>query len=107
MRMLALTAAIGVGLTVGGIAFAEQWNDPNGRLTFNAPPGWRVQPRNAQGQTAALAFNPTNDCYLFGVSNPNNAGNAAATRNATTSPLVPRLTTETPRQGDSWAAIVR
>jgi hypothetical protein len=88
MRTLALAAVIGVGLTVGGIAFAEQWTDPNGRLTFNAPAGWRVQPRNAQGQTAVLAFNPTNDCYLFGVTNPNNAGNAATTRNATT-PLSP------------------
>jgi hypothetical protein len=88
MRTLALAAAIGVGLTIGGIAFAEQWTDPNGRLTFNAPAGWRVQPRNAAGQTAALAFNPSNDCYLFGVTNPNNAGNAAATRNATT-PLSP------------------
>lgn len=83
MRTLALAAVIGVGLTVGGIAFAEQWNDPNGRLTFNAPPGWRVQPRNAPGQTAVLAFNPTNDCYFFGLPNPNNAGNAATTRNAT------------------------
>ncbi len=88
MRTLALAAVIGAGLIVGGVAYAEQWNDPNGRLTFNAPPGWRVQPRNAQGQTAALAFNPTNDCYLFGVSNPNNAGNAATTRNAT-APLSP------------------
>lgn len=83
MRMLALAAAIGVGLTVGGIAFAEQWTDPNGRLTFNTPSGWRVQPRNAPGQTAVLAFNPTSDCYFFGVPNPNNAGNAATTRNAT------------------------
>jgi hypothetical protein len=84
MRTLALAAVIGAGLTLGGIAFAEQWNDPNGRLTFNAPSGWRVQPRNATGgTTAVLAFNPTNDCYFFGLPNPNNAGNAATTRGAT------------------------
>ena len=83
MRTLALAAAIGVGLTLGGIAWAEQYTDPNGRLTFNTPSGWRVQPRGAAGQTAVLAFNPTNDCYFFGIANPNNAGNAAATRNAT------------------------
>lgn len=88
MRMLALAAVIGAGLTVGGIASAEQWTDPNGRLTFNAPSGWRVQPRNAGAQTAVLAFNPTNDCYFFGLSNPNNTGNAASIRNAT-APLSP------------------
>jgi hypothetical protein len=84
MRTLALAAAIGVGLTVGGIAFAEQWNDPNGRLTFNAPSGWRVQPRNAPGTTAVLAFNPANDCYVFGLPNPATANSSAtAARNAT------------------------
>jgi hypothetical protein len=87
MRTLALAAAIGVGLTVGGIAFAEQWNDPNGRLTFNAPAGWRVQPRNAAGQTAVLAFNPSNDCYLFGVANPATANSSANAARNTTAPL--------------------
>ena len=87
MRTLALAAAIGVGLTVGGIAFAEQWNDPNGRLTFNAPSGWRVQPRSAPGQTAVLAFNPTNDCYFFGVNNPASANSSANAARNTTAPL--------------------
>lgn len=88
MRTLALAAAFGIGLLAVGVADAEQWNDPNGRLSFNAPSGWRVQPRNAPGQTAVLAFNPTNDCYFFGLANPNNAGSAATTRNAT-APLSP------------------
>lgn len=89
MRTLALAAAIGVGLTLGGIAFAEQWNDPNGRLTFNAPPGWRVQPRGAAGQTAVLAFNPTNDCYFFGVNNPASANSSANAARNTTAPIDP------------------
>ncbi len=88
MRTFALAAVIGVGLIAGGIASAEQWNDPNGRVTFNAPSGWRVQPRNAPGTTAVLAFNPTNDCYFFGLPNPNNADSASAVRGATT-PLTP------------------
>jgi hypothetical protein len=85
MRMFALAAAIGAGLAVGGVASAEQWNDPNGRLTFNAPSGWRVQLRNATDQTIVLAFNPTNDCYFFGLPNPNTAtATASQARNATT-----------------------
>jgi len=87
MRTLALAALIGVGLTAGGVAVAEQWNDPNGRLTFNAPSGWRVQPRNAAGQTVVLAFNPTNDCYVFGIPNPNTANSTANAVHNTTAPL--------------------
>ena len=87
MRMLALVAVIGAGLTVGGVASAEQWNDPNGRLTFNAPSGWRVQPRNAQGQTAVLAFNATNDCYFFGADNPGSANSSASAAMNTRDPI--------------------
>ncbi len=89
MRTLALTAAIGVGLLAGGLAYAEQWNDPAGRLTFNAPSGWRVQQQTNPSQTVVLAFNPTSDCYFFGLANPNTANATAnATRNTTT-PLDP------------------
>lgn len=77
MRKLALAAVLGVGLVAGGVAWAEQWTDPNGRLTFNAPSGWRVQPRNAGGQTAVLAFNASNDCYFFGADNPGSASSSA------------------------------
>jgi hypothetical protein len=89
MRTLALAAVIGIGLTAGGLAFAEQWNDPNGRLTFNAPPGWRVNPRSNSSQTIAVAFNPTNDCYLFGIPNPNTASSTANAARNTTTPLAP------------------
>jgi hypothetical protein len=87
MRTLALAAAIGVGLTMGGVAFAEQWTDPNGRLTFNKPSGWTVQPRNAQGQTAVLAFNPSSDCYFFGADNPGTANSSAAAAMNTRDPI--------------------
>jgi hypothetical protein len=85
MRTLALAAIIGVGLTAGGLAVAEQWNDPNGRVTFNAPSGWMVRPQNSAGQTVVMAFNPSNDCFIFGAPNPNTATSSAnAARNATT-----------------------
>jgi hypothetical protein len=97
MRTLALAAAIGIGLTAGGIAFAEQFTDPNGRLTFNAPSGWRIQPRNATGQTVVLTFNPTNDCYIFGLPNPATASSSPGAVRNTTTPLSP----------DAWVTAAR
>jgi hypothetical protein len=87
MRNLALAAVFGVGLLAGGVAAAEQYVDPAGRLTFNAPSGWRVQQRGAGGQTAVLAFNPTNDCYFFGADNPNTASSSAEAAMNTRDPI--------------------
>jgi hypothetical protein len=87
MRTLALAAVFGVGLLAGGIAAAEQFSDPSGRLTFNAPSGWRVQPRNNASQTVVLAFNPTNDCYFFGVNNPATASASPEAVHNTRDPL--------------------
>jgi hypothetical protein len=89
MRTLALLAAIGAALLAGGLAYAEQWNDPNGRMEFEAPAGWRVQPRSAPNQTVVLAFNPTNDCYFFGIDNPATANSSANAARNTTAPLPP------------------
>jgi hypothetical protein len=90
MRKLALAAALSVGLVAGGVASAEQYNDPNGRLTFNAPAGWRVQPRAAGGQTAVLAFNASNDCYFFGADNPATASSSAEAAMNTRDPITPQ-----------------
>lgn len=85
MRGLALAAALAGGLMMGGVAAADPWVDPAGRLNFTAPSGWRVQAQPATGQTAVLTFNPTSDCYLFGIVNPNTASATAnAVRNAAT-----------------------
>jgi len=87
MRTFALAAALSVGLVAGGVASAEQYTDPNGRLTFDAPAGWRVQPRAAGGQTAVLAFNPTNDCYFFGADNPSTASSSPEAAMNTRDPI--------------------
>lgn len=86
MRKFALAAAMGAALAAGP-AFAEQWTDPAGRVTFNAPSGWSVQPQNASGQTVVLAFNPSSDCYVFGVSNPATANSSPDAARNTTDPL--------------------
>lgn len=87
MRTLALAAIFGVGLLAGGVAAAEQYNDPNGRLTFNTPAGWRVQPRAAGTQTAVLAFNAQSDCYFFGADNPATANSSAEAAHNTRDPI--------------------
>lgn len=90
MRTLALAAVFGVGLLAGGVAAAEQYNDPHGRLTFNTPAGWRVQPQNAGAQTAVLAFNAQNDCFFFGADNPTTATSSADAARNTRDPITPQ-----------------
>ena len=89
MRTIALAAICGVGLLAGGVAAADPYNDPAGRFTVNTPAGWRVQPRNATGQSVVLAFNATNDCYFFGVPNPNTAASSPEAVHNTQTALTP------------------
>lgn len=88
MRMLALAAVFGVGFLAGGNAAAAPFNDPAGRVTFDAPAGWNVRPQRAAGeQTVVLAFNPSSDCYVFGAANPETAGRTANEARNATAPL--------------------
>lgn len=74
MRKIALVAVIGAGLVcAAGSAAAEPFNDPAGRITFEAPRGWTVERQNAPNQTVVLMFNASNDCYIFSVPNPGSA----------------------------------
>ncbi|GIK50745.1 MAG: hypothetical protein KJZ75_15115 [Hyphomonadaceae bacterium] len=87
MRTLALAAVMGAGLVcAAGTAAAEPFNDPQGRITFEAPRGWTVERQNATNQTVVLMFNASNDCYIFSVPNPSsaNASPSAVVRSAST-----------------------
>jgi|GEM_PF-1675059 len=89
MRKLALAALVGVGLGVG-VAHAEQWTDPSGRVTFDKPSGWQAETAGSQGaQTVVLLFNASNDCYVFGVPNPATATSSADAARNTRDPLAP------------------
>lgn len=75
MRAIALAAIVGAALT--GVAAAEPWTDPAGRLTFNKPPGWQVENQGSSAQaTSVLAFNASNDCYFFGLTNAASANSS-------------------------------
>jgi hypothetical protein len=76
MRTLALAAFVGLGMTVGGVALAGPWSDPAGRVNFEAPRGWQVQPAQSATSTQVLIFDASHDCVVVGVNNP---GTAAAT----------------------------
>ncbi len=95
MRAIALVAIVGAGMTLGGVAAAEPWTDPAGRVSFETPSGWRVQPQIATGQTVVLAFNAGNDCYFFGLSNPLTTTATARSARNSTMPLTP----------EAWASI--
>lgn len=87
MRKFALAAALGVGLTVG-VAQAEQWTDPNGRVTFDKPSGWQAETAGSQtAQTIVLLFNASNDCYVFAAPNAATAGSSADAARNTRDPL--------------------
>lgn len=96
MRRLALAAAIGVGLTLGGVASARPWSDPNGRFTFEAPSGWVMEVQRATPQTIVLAGDANNECYL--IATPNNV-----TANA--SPDAVRRTLAEPIARDAWLTL--
>lgn len=89
MRAILAAAVASAALMLGGVAAAEQWADPAGRLTFERPSGWQVQPQNAPGQTVVLAFNPQNDCYIFGLPNPNTAASSVEAARHSVTPISP------------------
>ena len=83
MRTIALAGVMGAALI--GVAAAETWNDPNGRLSFDKPSSWGIESAgNTENQTAMLTFNASNDCFMFGVVNRDTANRTANdARNAT------------------------
>lgn len=96
MRALALAAMFGAGMALAGIAAAEPWTDPNGRLKLDAPHGWTVRPQNMQGGTAVLAFTPSSDCFFFGIPNPASADASVSAVRHTDDPIAP----------EAWATAV-
>lgn len=87
MRTLALTAAMGLALCAGGVAFADTYTDPAGLLRFETPTGWRVQPQPVSGQSVVLTFNGGNDCFVYGIPNPASANATANAARNTSAPI--------------------
>ncbi len=83
MRVIAIAAALCVGMTLGGVAAAREWTDPAGRLRFDAPNGWTTtQERGAAvGDTFTYVISGTanNECHF--LAQPN-AGTASASVDA-------------------------
>lgn len=89
MRGIALAAVIGVGLVAGGVAAARPWNDPNGRVNFDAPAGWIMEVRRASPQTIVLAGSADNECYVLATPNSVTANATPDAVRRTADPLAP------------------
>jgi len=96
MRKSALAAAVAcIVLLAGGVAAARVWDDPEGRVSFDAPTNWIVDQQVRDTQTIVLAGNADQECYVMALPNRNTAAaNAATIRNYTA-----------PVEGSAWAAI--
>lgn len=68
MRRQALAALIGVGMMMG-VAEARPWNDPNGRVTFDAPGGWVMEVTRSDPGTIVIAGSANNECYVLATPN--------------------------------------
>ena len=73
MRALTLAAIAGIGMTLAGAAAARPWNDPAGRVTFDAPSGWVTEVQRDNPQTIVLTGNANNECYVVTAANPGTA----------------------------------
>src|SRR5262245_60728366 len=76
MRVTALAAvAVCIGLSMG-VASARPYNDPQGRVTFDNPAGWRtlVSRRVDQTQYSYLVTGTANnECQVAAIPNPTTA----------------------------------
>ncbi|MBS0386300.1 MAG: hypothetical protein JSS00_13245 [Proteobacteria bacterium] len=87
MRALKIAAVVGVGMTIAGVALAGPWNDPAGRVTFNAPSGWVTQVQRDNPQTVVLTGNANNECYVLTAENAGTATAHANRIHALTDPM--------------------
>lgn len=68
LRSALAAVALSVGLGAGGVAAA--WTDPAGRIEFNAPSGWVVQPQNAGEVTYVITATGVAECHVVAQTNP-------------------------------------
>ena len=70
MRALALAAI--AAFVFAGAADARPWTDPNGRVTFDSPAGWTVQPDARPTQlTYVITAIGNAECHVVGQPNGN------------------------------------
>jgi len=96
MRKLALAAAAGAGLILGGVAFAGPWSDTEaGRISFNTPFSNIDPPSRTATQTTVLTFDGSHDCYVIGSEN-------SVTSNSSPDAVI--RTTSEPIAASAWVA---
>lgn len=83
MRVTALAAAaVCIGLLAGGVAAAQTWTDPQGRVVFDAPRGWATQRENVDTLTYVITATGAAECHVVSQPNGNEGRAANLVRNA-------------------------
>ena len=68
MRAVAITAIAGFALAAAsGAASARVWNDPAGRVTFDAPASWTISTENMPGVTYVVVGTADNECHIIAI----------------------------------------
>lgn len=74
MRKFALAALAGLALAAAsGAAAARTWNDPAGRMIFDAPDGWSVMEQRATNMTYVIVGTADNECHVIAAQHPETA----------------------------------
>jgi hypothetical protein len=83
MRVSLFALALGLGLSAAGLASAAPWNDPNGRLVFDAPSGWTTSVEQSAEYTYVVTGTANNECHIISRPSPRTAAATPAAVRAT------------------------
>jgi hypothetical protein len=98
MRVSLIAATLGLGLVAGGLASAAPWNDPNGRLVFDAPQGWATTVEQSGDYTYVVSGTANNECHI--IARPN-----AATASSTPEAVRRATGNDAQFQAQQWTVI--
>lgn len=73
MRGIALAVVCGAALLAGGVAAADTWTDPAGRLKFDAPRGWSTQVERSDTFSYVITGTANNECQFISQPSANTA----------------------------------
>lgn len=94
--MRALAVAVLMGVALAGPANAGPWSDPDSKLAFVAPDGWRITPIPQEGLTYVLADSQGHECHFLAMPRPDTESiGADRIRTAGQAPIAP----------EAWAGI--
>lgn len=78
MRVFAFAAIASLGLAAAsGAAQARVWDDPGGRVSFDAPSSWSVMDQQQPNMTYVIVGNADVECHVLAIPRPETAAASA------------------------------